>query len=63
MTPKLKLLARPMQQLSDAIRAGHVRGIDFYSRQIRRTLAQAGIMIENQKDPNNVMMPSHAPTR
>lgn len=63
MTPKLKLLARPMQQLSDAIRAGHVSGIDFYSRQIRRTLAQAGIMIENQKDPNNVMMPSHAPTR
>ena len=49
MTTKLKL-GTSMKNLASAIRSGNANGVDFYARQLRRTLAQAGIQVENLKD-------------
>lgn len=48
-TTKLKL-ATGMKNLATAIRSGHADGVNFYARQLRRTLAQAGVQVENLQD-------------
>jgi len=61
-TSKLKV-ATKMKQLADAIRSGNASGVEFYSKQLRRTLGQAGVMIENQQEASAMTpVPSHAPT-
>lgn len=49
MTSRLKL-ATSMGNLASAIRSGNANGVNFYSRQLRRSLAQAGIQVENLQD-------------
>jgi hypothetical protein len=49
MTTKLKL-ATGMKNLATAIRSGNPGGVDFYARQLRRTLAQAGVQVANMQN-------------
>jgi hypothetical protein len=48
-TYKLKLAAQA-QKLASAIRSGNAGSVNFYSNQLRRSLAQVGVQVENLKD-------------